>query len=445
MTNRCAKTAVLFCLLPFFIVAETVVLEPGQDKRKAVPIPQEKRTVDLYLTAEFPWSIRDSWIEQKDDLSLWMRKNKTYYKLSNAYAPNSFVVIKGELQKPGRGNGVPPVARLSVPAIDLSWDFDCGIASRENLEHQTPAALLVTTDATQHRNLLVTLREKSNAALIVQLFWTDTRSVRVYRDNIPIWSGSYQTIDGETAFRVEPVAVSESEITFTAKTLPDDYGHTMAIDLVKAFTYDLIVDGVKFNHTLNSSHDGIEIRRNYSQGFSIPNGEWTAADGALAPVCYRMSQDITVKARFRTNSAFLSSASISAEGIESDEGWTFGTFNGRTVTFSGGVSPELEFTMQGAAPSAVGIFEKPRIAWLIQDINGNGDAVLEAARTGPHKTYAILDTPVAPWTGETAGSNQNPLDERAGIGVLVGEGEDGGNRCRLAGDPRHQRKQSICI
>ena len=138
------------------------------------------------------------------------------------------------------------------------------------------------------------------------------------------------------------------------------------------------------------------------------NGEWTAADGALAPVCYRINQPVTIKAKFKTHSSLLTSARISAENASGDSGepHCFQTFGAQTVSFSNGQTGDILFTMQGTAPSSISLLEQEHLVWKASRINDDTKAAeVSITNSGPHKVYVILGNPVEPWSN--AGGDDN--------------------------------------
>ena len=53
---------------------------------------------------EAPWRIRSSHIALRDDKTLWFKASDREYIIASGYAPNEYVVVRGELEKPG-GSG----------------------------------------------------------------------------------------------------------------------------------------------------------------------------------------------------------------------------------------------------------------------------------------------------------------------------------------------------
>ena len=416
LSNRSILVGMFLSVLSSASFGVDVLVKPWDNKRKAVPLPLGQGSVVLRLCTEDPWRVRDSDILHRDDETLWMRESKTQYRLSNAYAPNEYVAIWGTLTKDGAG-GQPPLFQLTVPKVNLSWEASCGMASRESEEHVRPAALLVTSNPTCHRHLVLKRpRDKgAYAGFPVKLSWDAQGGIKVWNGSSEVVNNSELTVTDELRLRVEPRAVLNNVVTFTARSRPDDYGGECAEDSVKAFTYDLVVDRIRFNHDVNSAtSDGYNIRRSYADdSFDITNGEWTAARGMVAPVLYRREQSMTVKVKFRTSSPHLSSALIDAVSSNvTASTWNFGETSQQTATFTASPSGRREtdwmtFTFQGRAPRYVGVYGASALNWRVRDVNGGGDSQLVATKTGPHKVYAILGDPVEPWS-LAFGSNQNP-------------------------------------
>jgi hypothetical protein len=148
-----------FLILMFLAVSvlaeAAIVMHPNDDKRKAFPLPDGKGSRGLQLSAALPWRIAESSIIARDSATMWSRQSSTYYNLVDAYAPEEYVVIYGWLTQDHGGDGSPPEVMLTVPAIDLQWDEECGGASQERYEDNACAALLVTSDKNQHRHLIL--------------------------------------------------------------------------------------------------------------------------------------------------------------------------------------------------------------------------------------------------------------------------------------------------
>ena len=116
-------------------VSRTVEVYPGAEKNKAFPLDQGSGMCDLHLDPEDPWRIRHSDIEASDDQTLWYKVNDYEYYMSYGYAPNEYVVVKGELYKPTTGSGKGevkfPEFLVTVPKVNLDWDAKHGEAANE--------------------------------------------------------------------------------------------------------------------------------------------------------------------------------------------------------------------------------------------------------------------------------------------------------------------------
>ena len=347
--------------------ALAVEMYPGADKRKAYPLPNGVGSASLHIGAIKGWWVSSSRIAGRDKDTMWKRLSKTEYELSNAYAPQEFVIVHGTLSN-GSSGRFPPEFNITVPGIDIGWDASCGEASQEDREDSVAAALMVTADKSKHRQINVSpAKDKANWRNVM-LTWDNPGSVRVWRDrldgtSVEISNGAHLSPVDTGSFRVEPVNVSNNEITFTVRGEGDDYGGDKVEDHAKAKTYDIRLTNVKFNYdTSSSTTDGINLRGSYVEDFDIANGEWTVQDGAVAPICYKVGQPIKVKARFSTTATWLTSATISAaNAVGGGAMHCFGSFGAKTVSFSGGVSDYVEFEMNGAAPSAISMFDDENI------------------------------------------------------------------------------------
>lgn len=66
-----ARCFIVSCMLTLSAVA--VLVKPGDDKRKAIPLPAGRGSCSLSLEAEYPWRIGASWIEARNSETLWKR------------------------------------------------------------------------------------------------------------------------------------------------------------------------------------------------------------------------------------------------------------------------------------------------------------------------------------------------------------------------------------
>ena len=425
------KRFVAVCVATVTLSALAVLIGPDDDKRKAFPLVTGRGSCSLTFETEPPWRVGSSWIEARNSETLWKRHSKTFYTLSNAYAPQEFVIVGGTLVRGYGGKDVPPEFRLTVPAIDLQWEDACGEAADEDKEDDMPAALLVTSDKRRHRHLIVNPAADKTLEIgrRVTLLWSDANLIRVWRrggssSETLLSSGATLLLNGPTYLRIEPLAVSNGRIRFTAYGEADDYNEESAEDTVWAFTYDLELSCVKFNHdTAGTAVDGINLRRSRDASFDISNGEWNAAQGAVAPVCYKTNQPVTVKARFRTSSPLLRTAQIRATNVvDGTGGGCFRPFGARTVAFGGGETQDVEFAMDGTTPSAISLFERETLAWVASRINGETKAAAQpVTNSGPHRVYVILGDPVSPWSN-APGNAQNAWTNALEFIVPVVEG-----------------------
>ena len=395
--------------------AAVVKVNPSDNRRKAYPLQQGCGSVSMSLTCDAPWRIKTSTIIGRDSESLWKRLSSTEYRLSNAYAPQEYVMIKGVFVKPGKGKArTLPQFRLTSPAIDLQWEQSCGDAADETKEDSVPAALLLSSDSSKHRYLVVKRAKDRDASVggKVILSWTNPQCVRVWRklqngQESQISSGYKFTSLASERLRVEPVSISPSTIKFTAKGEKDDYAKEQVEDSVYAFTYDLYPTNIKFNYdTSSTASDGINLRKNYSTDYNISNGEWTKQGGAVAPVCYRKGQSVKIKVKFGTTSSLLTSAKIRAENADVAGEKCLKSFGEKSVAFLGRTTDYIEFAMSGTMLQKMFLSNSETLKWIVSEINAHAMSEVPFYETGPHKVYVILDNPIAPWSNSGL-NNQN--------------------------------------
>ena len=77
------------------------------------------------------------------------------------------------------------------------------------------------------------------------------------------------------------------------------------------------------------------------------------------------------------------------------------------MTFNGGETQDISFTMTGTTPASISLFEQERLNWLASRINGDSRVAEQSiTNSGPHRVFVILGDPVLPWSN-TANSDQN--------------------------------------
>ena len=389
-----------------------MVVYPDDNRRKAFPLPAGSGSARLDIYTIHPWHVKSSWIQARDSATLWQRVSDTVYTLANGHASEEYVVVHGLLTQNGENAGRIPEFTVTVPGIDLRWEDACGAAALEGSEDSVPAALLMTSDLSQHRHLVVSLvKDKPGFDRRVTLTWNPVGCVRVWRQRQggeeEITSGSQLIVAGPTPLRVEPITVSASTIKFTAYGQPDDYGGARVEDSVLAFTYDLIVSAIRFNHNARSAvEDGINLRKNRTEPHLT--SEWTAAQGARAPICYRTNQVISIKADFKTSSRLLSSARIglASAHLSSSTPHCFQDFSYKNVTFDyRGNAVEIKFPMQGTTPSVISLFDQEELKWKVSWANGFVSEETTITNTGPHKVYVTLGEPCSPWDNSSWSDN----------------------------------------
>lgn len=247
--RRTALLAVLAALAVFadevpwntYIVDRTVEVSPGARKNKAFPMEEGYALCDLHLRAEAPWRIRYSCIALRDDKTLWFKASDREYIIAGGYAPNEYVVVRGELEKPGGGSGKGaeerPQFQVTVPKVDLQWAAKHGEASQEEKEDSVPAVIMVSEDPNDFGTLIV-CAPKDDFHLSdprVTLTWTHPDAVKVYRGNSEVGSGVSWLLMAGTQLELSVKAVRpEADVKFTLKGEPDVVSHERAVDYVRA-------------------------------------------------------------------------------------------------------------------------------------------------------------------------------------------------------------------
>ena len=222
-------------------VVRTVEVSPGSRKRKAFPLDQGSGMCDLRLDPVNPWRIRQSWIEPQDDQTLWHQVSDYEYQMSYGYAPDEYVVVKGELYKPSAGSGKVPVKLpeflVTVSKVNIGWDATKhGEAAKEEKEDEMSAVILVSSEPENFGKILVGPVKDDTWGVedAVVFMWTKPEKVRVTRKGVQYNSGDkvYNVRDKFVEFDVE--ALDEvSEVKFTVVGM-EDITKEKAEDSVKA-------------------------------------------------------------------------------------------------------------------------------------------------------------------------------------------------------------------
>ena len=224
-----------------YIVDRTVEVSPGARKNKAFPMEEGSALCDLHLRAEAPWRIRYSCIALRDDKTLWFKASDREYIIASGYAPNEYVVVRGELEKSGGGSGKGaeerPQFQVTVPKVDLQWAAKHGEASQEEKEDSVPAVIMVS-ESPEDFGTLVVSAPKDDFQLSnprVTLTWAPANAVKVYKGNSEVGSGVSWLLMAGTQLELSVKAVrAEVDVKFTLKGEPDVVSHERAVDYARA-------------------------------------------------------------------------------------------------------------------------------------------------------------------------------------------------------------------
>ena len=224
-----------------YVVDRTVEVSPDSRKNKAFPMEEGSALCDLHLMAKAPWRIRSSRIAIRDDKTLWFKASDREYIIASGYAPNEYVVVRGELEKPGGGSGKEaeerPQFQVTVPKVDLQWAAKHGEASQEEKEDSVPAVIMVSEDPNDFGTLIV-CAPKDDFQLSdprVTLTWAPANAVRVYKGAAEVGSGVSWLLMAGTQLELSVKAVRpEVDVKFTLKGEPDVVSHERAVDYVRA-------------------------------------------------------------------------------------------------------------------------------------------------------------------------------------------------------------------
>ena len=222
-------------------VSRTVEVYPGAEKNKAFPLDQGSGMCDLHLDPEDPWRIRHSDIEASDDQTLWYKVNDYEYYMSYGYAPNEYVVVKGELYKPTTGSGKGevkfPEFLVTVPKVNLDWDAKHGEAAKEFAEDLVPAAILVSPNRADFGSLIVygPKDDFNISSSDVTLSWDNANKVKVHDGATEIRSGhKFSIMQGASKTLLVEALEPAPDVKFTLEGEPDNVNGERAVDYVHA-------------------------------------------------------------------------------------------------------------------------------------------------------------------------------------------------------------------
>ena len=222
-------------------VSRTVEVYPGAEKNKAFPLDQGSGMCDLHLDPEDPWRIRHSDIEASDDQTLWYKVSDHEYYMSYGYAPNEYVVVKGELYKPATGSGKGdvklPEFLVTVPKVNLDWDAKHGEAAKEFAEDLVPAAILVSPNRADFGSLIVygPKDDFNISSSDVTLSWDNANKVKVHDGATEIRSGhKFSIMQGASKTLLVEALEPAPDVKFTLEGEPDNVNGERAVDYVHA-------------------------------------------------------------------------------------------------------------------------------------------------------------------------------------------------------------------
>ena len=228
-------------------VYKEVIVYPNAKKNKAFPLKAGSASFcDLKLRPETPWRIRKSDIAPSDDKIFWYKISDAEYGLAYAYADKEYVVINGDLYKPGNGGGgkgnpaYPPFT-VTVPKVDLQWGEKHGDASKEEKEDAVPAVLVVSESKNLFGKLLVHPPKDDfsieTRKCRVTLLWSPADAVKVFKDGTEIGTKTAFDFDSSDAKPVELdvcAVKSAVDVKFALAGEPDNVNKDRAVDYVHA-------------------------------------------------------------------------------------------------------------------------------------------------------------------------------------------------------------------
>jgi hypothetical protein len=145
------------------------------------------------------------------------------------------------------------------------------------------------------------------------------------------------------------------------------------------------------NKNLYDISDAINIRPNPTEVYSVPEYTHERRGESIPAAYYGGERNVTIKVVFQTSD--LSSFNYYIMG-KANGGWmVLGDTNTKLVSFSGGISNEIQFTIPGTIPK---MLCKRQVYWEWQGkISGNES--LRYLDQTEHMIYILPDYPKSPW------------------------------------------------
>ncbi|RLD57034.1 MAG: hypothetical protein DRJ01_14435 [Bacteroidetes bacterium] len=187
-------------------------------------------------------------------------------------------------------------------------------------------------------------------------------------------------------------------------------------DKIKITSIKVDIDKIAFNYDPAShSHDGLNIRENYSTAISIPEYVKNVQN---KPVAYIKNESVKMLVRIKIEPSSFSTIKI--KGISDDSDGSLGNITEKEVTFSNGISQEgsdnsstsgideseyIEFSV-GNTPNKVFV-SVDNWKWVVTKLDNTTIPDMDVDKTTGHKIYTVFAEPHSPWV-TSSGSNKNP-------------------------------------
>ena len=292
LMTRHVKRATVFTMMLMFtfhagaqnVSDYKVFLDPnGGAYRRAVPIADSPSSATLSLQPRNPRdNIARSSITLQDS-TLWQRTRATdeihVYQMTDGYSSREWVIIDGNLKRPGNGGGNTrePTFRVTVPAVDIDWE-DYTHKNDETWEDGRVVYCPVTSNPNERKKAVISIAMDDYDLLArmspppkVKLTW-EGGPLQVFRANgAPATSGDwfefpYNTSETLTVNPLQPIA--EFKITLHG---PPDGNKVSPIDFIrgKSMMVQILADTDRNGVITEADEPGKD--------------KWTIDRGALIP------------------------------------------------------------------------------------------------------------------------------------------------------------------
>lgn len=201
------------------------------------------------------------------------------------------------------------------------------------------------------------------------------------------------------------LALGQAVVTLTLQGWNGTAYVDLASDTINVNVVEVKVTHIKFDYTGpdTGTSDGLNIRKSYADdldhaGNGVGDGEWMLSPTRNEPFLYVVDNAVKIQAKFKVTPAINIALDIKADSV----GSRFPSTETKTVSFTAGISPYVEFGFIGAnnrshnfdgnADKDVSICVD---SWQWKIVDGTWSCNMNTS--GPHTNYCVLGIPYSPW------------------------------------------------